>query len=629
MFNKPFLLIICIFQFYVLTGQNIGHHSKKATKLFAQLINEQNDKNLVHQIEVLKKIISLDSTIIAAYKLLAVVNSKLGNFKEADSIFLIYQNKGIFTGRQQKDNNDLHANYLFAIHHAQNNSIQDLNLWRLPINTIEDEYYPFYAEKDKVFYFTRRIQKEREESYIANVEDTIFKNLRIFNFIDLETPYQGALSINKNNSKLYFAANLGNEKGYGGLDIYLCEKNNNQWSIPINLGLGINSPDWDSSPAISADDSLLFFSSTRPGGYGGNDLYYSKKLVNGHWGKPINLGPKINTNKDEAYPYFHYDNETLYFTSSGLPGYGGTDLFVCKKNGDNFTTPMNLGYPINTVYNEGAIRVNEDGKTAFFNSDNFLSIGGMDIFRITLPIVFRALPAITQKIQIDSANIKPSIPNYFDSIIISQNNTFSLKNIYFAKDSINIDTRNFKFLNQLVDFLIKKDQLNVLITGQTDPTDNESYNKNLSYKRALSIQRYLHEKGISLPRLQVDGKGSIEPLETNSTHNKTFILKNIYFATESFNLDTSNFQFLNQFVDYLIKNNQLNVLITGHADRTGNEIYNKMLSYKRALRIQQYLHEKGISLTRLQLDSKGSTEPLESNTTNKGREMNRRVSFNY
>ena len=104
------------------------------------------------------------------------------------------------------------------------------------------------------------------------------------------------------------------------------------WSEPVNLGANINTEFWESSPSLSPDKNALYFSSDRPGGYGGKDLYVSYR-VNGKWLPAENMGPEINTAGDELAPFIHADNQTLYYTSNGLPGYGGTDIYMIKKTG--------------------------------------------------------------------------------------------------------------------------------------------------------------------------------------------------------------------------------------------------------------------------------------------------------
>jgi len=132
---------------------------------------------------------------------------------------------------------------------------------------------------------------------------------------------------------------------------------------------------WESTPCLSPDKQELYFSSNRPGGYGGSDIYVSRLRPNGRWSSPQNLGPLVNTAGDESAPFMHADNETLYFTSSGLQGYGGKDIFFSKKKLSGFDKAVNLGYPINTIDNEGGLIVAANGVNAFYSSDRADSPG--------------------------------------------------------------------------------------------------------------------------------------------------------------------------------------------------------------------------------------------------------------
>src|SRR5262249_7305373 len=136
--------------------------------------------------------------------------------------------------------------------------------------------------------------------------------------------------------------------------------------------------------SLSPDKRDLYFASERPGGYGGSDIYVTH-LVNGRWTEAENLGPEINTIGDERYPFMHADNQTLYFTSNGHLGYGGDDLFMAKKLPKNkWSKALNLGFPINTIENQGTLVVAADGKTAYYASDRNDTKGNVDLYTFEL-----------------------------------------------------------------------------------------------------------------------------------------------------------------------------------------------------------------------------------------------------
>ncbi|MGE0566939.1 MAG: hypothetical protein AB7O73_03240, partial [Bacteroidia bacterium] len=158
----------------------------------------------------------------------------------------------------------------------------------------------------------------------------------------------------------------------------------NKWKKPVLLGNEINSQFTETSACFSNDTSEIYFSSNRPGGYGGKDIYRIKKLPNGKWGKPFNLGPTINTKYDEYSPFLHPDGVTLYFSSKGHNTMGEYDVFKSTVNSETgfFTEPINLGYPINDVHNDVFFVLNVNGQKAYYSSNKEDSYGLTDIYEI-------------------------------------------------------------------------------------------------------------------------------------------------------------------------------------------------------------------------------------------------------
>ena len=145
---------------------------------------------------------------------------------------------------------------------------------------------------------------------------------------------------------------------------------NGKWAMPFNLGTDVNTPYDEDDPYLHPDGKTLYFASDKPGGYGGVDLYMSQRELGGSWGTPVNLGPKINTTGDEMFPFLA-DDGTLYFASNGHLGLGGLDVFSSSmiKTGNkmtNWTEPENLGYPINTNADDFNYIIQKDNKHGFF-----------------------------------------------------------------------------------------------------------------------------------------------------------------------------------------------------------------------------------------------------------------------
>ncbi|HVA97307.1 MAG TPA: flagellar motor protein MotB, partial [Bacteroidia bacterium] len=135
---------------------------------------------------------------------------------------------------------------------------------------------------------------------------------------------------------------------------------------------------------LSPDGKELYFVSERPGGYGRGDIYVSKRISSHEWGKPVNLGPTINTAEDEGGVFMAPDGKTLFFSSEGHNSMGSYDIFKSVLVNGKWTTPVNLGYPINTIYNDVSFVIASDGKTGYFASDRKGGLGGKDLYQVDL-----------------------------------------------------------------------------------------------------------------------------------------------------------------------------------------------------------------------------------------------------
>lgn len=196
--------------------------------------------------------------------------------------------------------------------------------------------------------------------------------------------HDAAVSISHDGSQfLYFKTNPDNVV-QGDLYLADCDENGTLSNSRM-LPEGVNSKYIESSASLSADGNTIFFSSNRPGGYGGFDLYYAKRLPTGAWGKEVNMGPMINTAGNEDAPYFHLDNRTLYFSSDGKLGLGGYDIYSCKLNKDqSWSQPVNVGYPINSLAHDLYFRLSENEQQAFLSSDREEGLGGDDIYLVNI-----------------------------------------------------------------------------------------------------------------------------------------------------------------------------------------------------------------------------------------------------
>lgn len=260
------------------------------------------------------------------------------------------------------------------------------------VNTPYSEYAPLIPADEKFMLFTSRRKNKLhtqtdaaadfyEDIYITTNIDTGWQAPVLLDTI-INTPAHDActgLSANGEKMLIYRTS-----KDMISGDIYESNLINSKWTIPEILGKNVNADGYsETSACYSADGEIIFFSSDRPGGYGGKDIYYVKKLGNGKWGTPYNLGPTINTEYNEDAPFISPSGTTIYFSSEGHKNMGGYDVF--KSNFDEsgvFSEPENMGSPINTVGDDIFFVINPAGSTAYMSSEREGGYGSQDIYKV-------------------------------------------------------------------------------------------------------------------------------------------------------------------------------------------------------------------------------------------------------
>ena len=171
-------------------------------------------------------------------------------------------------------------------------------------------------------------------------------------------------------------------------DLFITRRAQGAWSEPERMTERINSKAHEPSATISPDGTEIYFSSTREGGFGGRDLYRIRRLPDGQWSLPLNLGPTINTAFDEDAPCLHSDGTMLFFSSNGHNTMGGFDIFksaLLDADMNVWGTPENLGYPLNTVNDDIYFNLSADGITGYFSSERAGGLGGQDIYEVVFP----------------------------------------------------------------------------------------------------------------------------------------------------------------------------------------------------------------------------------------------------
>ncbi len=624
--SKLFIIIFC--SLFILCNSTTvkAQGNKAATKIYQKAIAAFDQKDFATTIDLLENLVKKNNKYADAYLFLFQVYSEsrayqksitcfeklmqldtasylpfivkyatnyaiLGNYNKAASIIEFYEKNNTLPAFLKNKAAELLATCQFAQAHPIQKEIKVANVGD-SINTADAEYFPSITVQDSLFLFMRRIDFKREDFYFSTIKGNGFSNATpLADNLNIAEK-KGSMSLTQDLNTLYFAADY-NEQGFGRYDIYKATKTKTGWSEPINAGRNVNSDFWDSAPSIAPDGQALYFCSNRPGGYGGIDIYVSYKSPKGFWGEAINMGPQINTTGDEQTPFIHADNKSLYFASNGWPGFGGSDLFIARKKiDDTWSTPINLGYPINTYDNEGSIAVTGNGADGYIASDRADSRGGLDIYKVTLAINTRPrktfyvkgliADAVTKKpLAGDVVLINPNDENSTMQINVDSNGYFILGLPYFDSLGIRVNSAEHEFASSLLS------------------------SEEVSAMAGKTIQFYL------------------APIVQTFTQNS----KNVFFDINAAKLNKKSFLELDALVTYLQSAPTATILLEGHTDNKGDSFQNKLLSYKRSESIAAYLIKKGIAAKRICTNGLGDTQPIDDNATEEGRAKNRRTSF--
>lgn len=250
--------------------------------------------------------------------------------------------------------------------------------------------------------------------------------------------------------------------------------------------------------ALAKNGNILYFTSDMPGGFGKTDIWYTEKQSNGSWGKPVNCGPQINTDQEEAFATTGPKGE-LYFASKGRIGMGGYDIYSIKGEKAQWDKAVNLKYPVNTTSDDFYFTSN-DGISGYLSSNREGGAGDDDIYSFTAPppVVILPKPEPVQPVVV-VAEPKP------EPLIVGK--TYVLKDIYYDFDKYNIRPDAAKVLDKLIVTLKEYPAVEIELSSHTDSRGNFAYNMWLSQRRAESAVAYLVEHGILRSRLKAKGYG--------------------------------------------------------------------------------------------------------------------------
>lgn len=397
----------------------------------------------------------------------------------------------------------------------------------------------------------------------------------------------------------YTACGYGDSKG--SCDIYFSQRTAKGWTKGVNIGAPVNTAAWESQPCFSADGKTLYFvrGDAKSPYRRGNILRAKVSGVNAQgvptFGKVYNLGDSINTDGDESHPFIHPDGRTLYFSSDTWPGVGGKDIFVSRLKKGKWTTPVNIGYPINTADDDEGFIVTASGRTGYYNSVR--TIGTRRKREVKM---FELYPAIRPK------------PVPFVRGVITDCDTRASIEATISLDRMP-DGKNIALSRALAD-----GSFTMALPGAAD------------YLLSVNAKGYFfHSQKFSVTDVsKMQGPITLASESTCLTQlkvGKKIALRNIYFDTDKYEIKPESKVELDIVVRIMKENPGIRVEISGHTDNRASVQHNQVLSMNRAKSTVEYLVQHGIDRSRLEIKGYGLSMPCATNDTEEGRQLNRRI----
>lgn len=480
------------------------------------------------------------------------------------------------------------------------------------VNSEYDELNPLLSPDGKTLYFSRRNHPEnvggvtdKEDIWYSELDasgqwqlarnmGTKFNNAgpNFVNTIQSTTP-DGKSAIMVLGNKY-----MPNGKMLAGVSI--STRVNGEWGTPKPLNIANDYNLAQKANYFLADNrQTMLMSVERDDSFGDRDLYVSFLKQDSSWTEPLNLGDVVNTAGEESAPFLASDDKTLYFSSNGFSGYGGSDIFVSRRLDDtwtNWSDPENLGPELNSPLEDLFFNIPASSEFAYYSRG--VSETNTDIFRIKLPIVKSPEPFVTVKGKIiDKATDKPlGAKIVYERLPDGKGLGISQSNPETGEYEIRLPAGQMYGLR-----------------AESSGSLSESQNLDLrDIKFDQTIERNFDLDPIGVAKVE---------------ENATILLNNLFFDLEKATLRPESYPELNRIVNLMNERPGMQIEIAGHTDATGSDEYNLNLSKQRANSVASYLVGKGVDKSRMSVEYFGEKKPMVSNDTREGRKKNRRVEF--
>jgi OOP family OmpA-OmpF porin len=409
--------------------------------------------------------------------------------------------------------------------------------------------------------------------------------------INLSKMETAATSVHPNGKMMFLTAWTSGDQ-LSKKNIFISKKEGDKWSEPVAAGAEINVVGFNAmQPSVTIDGRYLIFSSDRPGGQGGYDLWFAPVRADGTFGNALNMGKVINTNKDEQAGYYIAATSKLLFSSNGRVGLGGFDFYEASGAFAEWSEPVNLGFPFNSAKDDMYFaQLDSDGRVGYISSDRE-SVCCLEVFKVSREyfIVDGEIVDCKTKKPIPDVIVTIKGPEVEEQVVkTDENGLYTLRLESNRGLEINISKDNYFSKNMVYSYkdLVKSDTL-------------------------------------------FTTSACIEPMVIN----KPIVLNNILYEFNSFELTDSSKITLDTLHKIMVDNPTIEIELGAHTDNIGTSTYNLDLSDRRAKSCVDYLVSKGIGIERMTWRGYGFFNPIAPNKlangkdNPEGRALNRRTEF--
>ncbi|MTI21478.1 OmpA family protein [Fulvivirga sp. RKSG066] len=468
-----------------------------------------------------------------------------------------------------------------------------LNMGNL-VNSDYSDYAPTLSANDGIMLFTSKRNSHYRGVDPVHDEDLFFSEKAYDSWgsakemKSINSQYnEGSATLSKDGKQIFFAR-CNSPDSYGDCDIFISElQADSTWGPVKNLGVGVNSISWDSHPSLSHTEDTLYFASDRIGGFGLSDIYYTVKSEDGTWNKAKNAGPIINTRGSEVSPFYHHVYDVLYFSSDGQNlNFGEFDIYKSYFKNSNWEEPKNIGPLVNGSGSEFYFTIDSQSQDLFYARSVENSMSNMDLYSFPLPM--EAQPGANTTLRGSLINEESGEPFKGIVSIIDLDNGIEVAPKFLRPDG----------------------------TFEFDLINNNNYLIILQGEEFFRIEEIFYLDG----EMQLDK--TTEPISSKMK------FESIEFEEGEAQLTTPMYGDLDKLADFLLDNPDFRLNINGHTDSDGREEFNLRLSQERADIIKEYLVYFGnVEEDRITATGYGSSKPIIEESSEENKRLNRRVEF--